>query len=59
MDQDKLEHELRNGNTNLLSYVLETTPAAAAAYQQWRANLQPSESVQPSSGNTQPSAGAL
>jgi hypothetical protein len=39
MDQDKLEHELRSGNTNLLSYVLATTPAAAAAYSTWRGNL--------------------
>ena len=31
MDQDKFEHELRKGNTNLLSYVLATTPAALQA----------------------------
>ena len=56
MDQDKFEHELRNGNTNLLSYVLATTPAAYAAYRQW---VQSPGSAPPSSDRTQPSADAL
>ena len=47
MDQDKFEHELRKGNTNLLSYALATTPAALQAYRIWQAQNAP-----PSSGRS-------
>jgi hypothetical protein len=58
MDQDKLQHELRNGNTNPLSYVLVTSPALAAAYSTWRGTLGGSGPTS-SSGETQPEPGAL
>ena len=58
MDQDKLEHELRSGNTSLLSYVLATTPAAAAAYSTWRGTLGGSGPTS-SSGEIRPEPGAL
>ena len=58
MDQDKLEHELRSGNTSLLSHVLVTSPAAVAAYQTWRGTLGANGSTS-SSGQTQPEPGAL
>ena len=54
MDQDKFEHELRYGNTNLLSYVLATMPTAYQAYRLWRAD----QSAPPSSGRSQPTSTA-
>jgi hypothetical protein len=59
ISQARLEQGLRGGDLNLMSYVLATTPAAAAAYQQWRASPQPSDGSTPYSGPSQPGGGQL
>ena len=57
MDQDKLEHQLRSGDSSLLSWLLVSSPAFYAAYRQWQA---PQGPIAPaSSDRSQPTNAAL
>jgi hypothetical protein len=48
-----MEERLRNGDGNLLSYLLATTtPATYQAYRQWQA----SQTETPSTGNNRPTS---